>query len=234
MSIVILTGAGISAESGLDTFRGQGGLWEGHRIDDVATPEGFERNPRLIQEFYNQRRRTLLSGSVAPNPAHLALARLEREHPDTLIVTQNVDTLHESAGSKNVLHMHGSLLEVRCTRTERVYFPWKTDIEPDTRCPCCERSGTLRPNIVWFGEMPFDLPRIFDALERCTLFLAIGTSGQVYPAAGFIEHVRMKTQARTVELNLEPSSIRHLFQESTLGPASQTVPAFVETYGRTA
>lgn len=233
-SIVILTGAGVSAESGLDTFRGQGGLWEGHRIEDVATPEAFENNPKLVQKFYNERRSKLLHADVFPNAAHLALSQLEKVWPgEVLLVTQNIDNLHEMAGSKNVLHMHGSLLEVRCKETGTVFFPWKEPIAAETACSCCGKTGTLRPNIVWFGEMPFDLPRIFTALEKCALFLSIGTSGQVYPAAGFVEHVRMFAKSKSVELNLEPSMLSHLFTETFYGPATETVPTFVEKLLRT-
>jgi len=228
-SIVILTGAGISAESGLDTFRGQGGLWEGHRIEDVATPEAFEKNPKLVQKFYNERRKKLINSDVFPNAAHLALAQLEKAWKgNVLTVTQNIDNLHELAGSKNVLHMHGSLLEVRCSETGTVFFPWRESIAADTACSCCGKTNTLRPNIVWFGEMPFELPRIFDALEKCAYFLSIGTSGQVYPAAGFVEHVRMHSKGKSVELNLEPSMLSHLFTETRYGHATEIVPDFIE------
>jgi NAD-dependent deacetylase len=226
--LVILTGAGVSAESGLPTFRGAGGLWENRRLEEVATPEAFEADPVLVQRFYNERRRALLSPAVTPNPAHTALARLEREWPGGfLLVTQNVDDLHERAGSRKLLHMHGQLLEVRCSTTGRI-FPWKDDVTPGTCCACCGRRGTLRPNVVWFGEMPLGLDRIYAALGRCALFVSIGTSGQVHPAAGFVRHVRMHTTARTVEINLEPSEGASLFAERRIGPAGRLVPAFVE------
>lgn len=228
-SIVILTGAGISAESGLETFRGTSGLWEGHKVEDVATPEAFEKNPMLVQKFYNERRKKLLYSSIFPNAAHLALAQLEKQWKGkVLIVTQNIDNLHEMAGSRNVLHMHGNLLEVRCTNTGKVYFPWKEDITEKTHCDCCNQSQTLRPNIVWFGEEPFDLGRIFQELEACSLFLSIGTSGQVYPAAGFVEHVRMFAKGKTVELNLEASMLSHLFTEKQYGQATEIIPPYVE------
>lgn len=224
-SLVILTGAGISAESGIKTFRDHDGLWENHRIEDVASIDGFRRNPALVQDFYNQRRAQLLEPQIRPNAAHEALARLEREwRGDFLLVTQNVDNLHERAGSRKLIHMHGELLKVRCARTERV-FDWNTPIAHDTRCECCNRAGMLRPHIVWFGEMPLEMDRITRALASCELFISIGTSGNVYPAAGFVEMV--PGNARTIELNLERSSIGSAFLEHRNGPASTTVPAFV-------
>jgi len=180
-SIVVLTGAGISAESGLRTFRDAGGLWENHRVEEVATPEAFQRDPALVQGFYNQRRAQL--GSVRPNAAHEALVRLETHWPgEVLVVTQNVDDLHDRAGSRNLIHMHGELLKVRCERCGQV-SPWVGDVTGATPCPGCGRTGSLRPHIVWFGEMPLEMPRIQEALERCGLFLAVGTSGNVYPSS---------------------------------------------------
>ena len=225
--IVVLTGAGISKESGLDTFRDQGGLWAKHRIEDVASIDGYRRNPALVQSFYNTRRRELGTQGVQPNPAHLALARLERDWPgEVLIVTQNVDDLHERAGSTNLIHMHGELLKVRCERCQRP-LSWQEDITPDSRCPDCGRVGTLRPHIVWFGEVPLEMERIGTALERCDLFVSIGTSGQVYPAAGFVAAVRQRGRAQAIEINLEPSRGASLFHAVRTGPASLTVPAFV-------
>ena len=222
-SIVILTGAGISAESGVRTFRDADGLWENHRVEDVATPEAFQRNPALVYRFYNERRRGL--PAVQPNAAHQALARLEREWPgQVLLVTQNVDDLHDRAGSRNLLHMHGELLKARCLGC-RTVLPWPGDMDADSRCPVCGR-GRVRPHIVWFGEVPLGMDRIFDALERCALFAAIGTSGHVYPAAGFVGAVG--AEARTVELNLEPSRVVDAFQEHCAGRATDLVPAFVE------
>lgn len=220
--IVVLTGAGISAESGLRTFRDADGLWENHRVEDVATPEAFARNPALVYRFYNERRRSL--PGVRPNAAHEALARLEAAWPgDFLLVTQNVDDLHDRAGSRKLVHMHGELLKARCLAC-RAVLPWPGDLDADDRCPACAH-GRLRPHIVWFGERPLEMPRIFTALERCALFVAIGTSGHVYPAAGFVEAV--PPSARTLELNLEPSRVVDAFQEHRTGKATDLVPAFV-------
>lgn len=221
--LVILTGAGISAESGLRTFRAADGLWEDHRVEDVATPGAFQRNPALVYHFYNERRRSL--PTVQPNAAHLALARLEREWPgELLLVTQNVDDLHDRAGSSNLLHMHGELLKARCTNCSAIH-PWPDDLDGHSRCPACTREA-LRPHIVWFGELPLEMDRIYQALDRCTCFVAIGTSGHVYPAAGFVEAV--PPGARTVELNLEPSLVASAFREGHTGRATDLVPAFVE------
>jgi NAD-dependent deacetylase len=222
-SIVVLTGAGISAESGLSTFRGADGLWENHRIEDVATPEGFARDPDLVHRFYNQRRAQL--GTVEPNAAHLALAELERSWPGPfLLVTQNVDDLHDRAGSRNLIHMHGELARVRCARCGRV-FPWEGGTSEETPCPACGGHPALRPHIVWFGEMPLEMGRISDALETCGLFVAIGTSGNVYPAAGFVSSVG--PYAYTLELNLEPSLVTSGFFEHRQGPATERVPELV-------
>lgn len=223
--IVILTGAGISAESGIQTFRGSGGLWKQYRIEEVATPEAFARNPDFVHEFYNQRRKDLLR--VEPNAAHYALARLEREYPgEVLVITQNVDDLHERAGTKNLLHMHGELLKIRCTECGGI-FRETGEVSTASVCSRCGSKGTLRPHIVWFGEMPFYLDEIHEALRRCDLFVAIGTSGTVYPAAGFVTVAR-KNMAHCVELNLEPSAVADLFHEHHYGPATKVVPAFVE------
>jgi NAD-dependent deacetylase len=225
-AIVVLTGAGISAESGLRTFRDGNGLWEEHRIEDVATPEGFAANPDLVHTFYNQRRSQL--AKVQPNAAHRALVRLEQHWPGGfLLVTQNVDDLHERAGSQNLVHMHGELRKVRCLRCRQV-LPWEGDTGVATHCPRCGRSGGLRPHVVWFGEMPLEMARIQEALEACGVFLAVGTSGNVYPAAGFVDLAGPGT--RTLELNLEPSLVTTRFQETRLGPASSTVPALVESW----
>lgn len=225
-NIVILTGAGISAESGINTFRDNNGLWENHRLEDVATPEAFERDPELVQRFYNLRRQQLTSGTVHPNPAHEALADLEHNsHHNVFVVTQNVDDLHERAGSKNIHHMHGELLKSRCGYSD-IIFEQQTDIDSETLCPCCDAMGRLRPHIVWFGEMPLEMERIYRALEQCDLFISIGTSGHVYPAAGFVE-VANGYGAHTVELNLEPSEITSAFNETLHGPASQLVPEYL-------
>lgn len=225
-NIVILTGAGISAESGLQTFRGGGGLWEGERVEDVATPQAFARDPDRVHRFYNMRRAGL--ANAQPNAAHLALARLEKEfNGDVLLITQNVDDLHEKAGSARLLHMHGELGRARCLHCESVHL-WADDLGQDTACPTCQRAPALRPNIVWFGEMPFHMEEIDRALAKCDLFLSIGTSGHVYPAAGFVETVRYYSRAKCVELNLEPSLGSHTFNECRHGPASEVVPAFVD------
>jgi NAD-dependent deacetylase len=225
-SIVILTGAGISADSGVPTFRGPDGLWEGHAIEDVATPEAFARDPALVQAFYNARRAAL--PQVVPNAAHLALARLEQEFAgDLLVVTQNVDDLHERAGLTKLRHMHGELTKIFCTACN-TRFDCHEDLTVDALCSACNRHGTLRPDIVWFGEMPYHMEQIDVALARCDLFLSIGTSGNVYPAAGFVRTVRYHRHAHSVELNLEPSSGSAHFHQAIYGRASQIVPAFVE------
>lgn len=226
--IVILTGAGISKESGLDTFRCEDGIWSRVRLEDVATPEGFARNPSLVHEFYNARREALSNPEIMPNAAHYALARLEQDWPDdVLIVTQNIDDLHERAGSKNLIHMHGELLKVRCAGCETV-FTWIDPLGVEHPCPTCGRVGGLRPHVVWFGEMPLFMEQIYHSLHDCSLFLSIGTSGNVYPAAGFVDYVRSYTTAETIELNLEPSTGATLFSQSIYGPATEVVPRFVE------
>ena len=225
--IVILTGAGISAESGVPTFRGQDGLWEEHRIEDVATPEGFERNPDLVHRFYNERRRRLRSGSVGPNAAHRALGRLETEYPGPVtVVTQNIDNLHERGGSRSVVHMHGELLKGRC-RYCGDRFPAEGDLKSGDRCSRCNRPAALRPDVVWFGEMPFHMEEIFGMLVECGLFIAVGTSGNVYPAAGFVQ-IAARSGAHTIEVNLEPSRVENDFAEHRYGLAGELVPALVE------
>ena len=221
--IVILTGAGISAESGIDTFRSAGGLWEQHKVEDVATPEGFARDPDLVLGFYDMRREALTK--VEPNPAHQALARLEREFlGELLLVTQNVDDLHERGGSSQVLHMHGELKSALCLSCE-VRSAWDAPMADRPACPVCG-ARTLRPDVVWFGEMPYQMERIYAALSTCDLFVSIGTSGAVYPAAGFVQEART-AGAATLELNLEPSEGSHLFTESRHGKASELVPQWV-------
>jgi NAD-dependent deacetylase len=221
--IVILTGAGISAESGLGTFRDEGGLWAQHRIEDVATPDAFARNPALVHEFYNARRRQ--AADAAPNAAHGALARLQAEWSrEVMLVTQNVDGLHEKAGAE-VIHMHGQLDSALCAAcTHR--WPAPLEMSVGEPCPSCG-APKARPDIVWFGEMPYHMERILHALQTCDLFAAIGTSGQVYPAAGFVEEARM-AGARTVELNLRDSDMSYAFEDHITGPASQTVPRWVD------
>jgi len=224
-SIVVLTGAGISAESGIQTFRDSGGLWEGHDLEEVATFEAYVRNPRKVLEFYNERRRDLRREGIEPNAAHLALAEFERDHPgEFLLVTQNVDNLHERAGSSALLHMHGELDKVRCQRCHEVYAS-SMDLDLATQCPWCMAAGRVRPHIVWFGEMPFHMDEIHLRLARCDLFVSIGTSGNVYPAAGFVELAKQRG-ITTVELNLEPSEGASLFSEGRYGPATAIVPEF--------
>jgi len=222
-NIVILTGAGISAESGIATFRGPGGLWEGHRVEDVCPPEALAADPDLVHRFYDLRRAAL--ATVASNPAHEALARLDREWPgELLIVTQNVDDLHERAGATRMLHMHGALKQALCAACgER--FEWDGALPPGTPCPACG-APRLRPDIVFFGEIPYDMDRIEAALAQADLFVSIGTSGAVYPAAGF---VRMASAygAATLELNLDRSEGSGWFDESRLGPAGERVPEWV-------
>lgn len=226
-SIVILTGAGISAESGIATFRASDGLWENHRPEDVATPEAFDADPDLVHRFYNARRQQLVGGDVEPNAGHVALARLEHEFDgDVLVVTQNIDDLHERAGSRHVLHMHGELLRSRCTECGGVSDS-RGDVDGTTRCPVCGAAGGMRPHIVWFGEIPFGMEKIIRALERCDIFASIGTSGNVYPAAGFVQ-VAGAAGAHTVELNLERSFTNTNFDETRLGPAGTVVPQWVD------
>lgn len=224
--VVVLTGAGISAESGIRTFRAADGLWEEHRVEDVATPEGFQRDPQLVQAFYNARRRQLQQPEIVPNAAHLALANLETMLGDNFqLITQNIDNLHERAGSQRVIHMHGELLKVRCCQSGQV-FDWTDDLSADERCHCCQFPAPLRPHVVWFGEMPLHMDKIYQALSQADYFIAIGTSGHVYPAAGFV-HEAHAHGAYTLELNLEPSQVESQFDEKIYGPASVIVPEFV-------
>ena len=223
--IVILTGAGISAESGLGTFRDKDGLWTKYDLEEVATPQGFARDPKLVHEFYNARRKNCRGAE--PNEAHRALARLEAERPagKTLIVTQNVDDLHERSGSKEVWHMHGELLRALCADCgHRWDAPEK--MAPEDSCPSCGTAST-RPDVVWFGEMPYRMDDIEERLSRAALFVSIGTSGEVYPAAGFVQ-TALAVGAETLELNLEPSSNASFFAESRQGKASEIVPAWVD------
>jgi NAD-dependent deacetylase len=224
-NIVILTGAGISAESGLATFRGPDGLWEGHRVEDVCTPEALARDPELVLDFYDMRRRAL--ATAHPNPAHEALARLDAAWPgDLLIVTQNVDDLHERAGARRLIHMHGELLSALCRRCG-ARSPFAGDMIDRPPCPACGQSGGLRPDIVFFGEMPYRMDEIEDAIARADLFVSIGTSGAVYPAAGFVQLARI-AGADTLELNLEPSAGTASFAASQFGAAGRLVPAWVD------
>lgn len=222
--IVILTGAGISAESGLSTFRDKGGIWSQVSLEDVATPEGFARNPDMVHGFYNARRGNL--AAVQPNAAHAALARLaEAPGIQCTLVTQNVDNLHERGGSPEVVHMHGELSRALCAACgHRWYAP--AEMSVDTPCPSCGRPSA-RPDVVWFGEMPYHLDRIGRAIDDCDNFAAIGTSGQVYPAAGFVTDAAM-AGAHTVEINLEATDVSGVFAEHVLGPATEAVPRWVE------
>ncbi len=227
-NIVILTGAGVSAESGIDTFRDGGGLWEQHRVEDVTTPEAFVRDPDLVQRFYDMRRAAIQTRE--PNAAHHALARLDAEWPKEdgrglLIVTQNVDDLHERAGANRVLHMHGEHLKAWCTACDR-RSPWRGPLLDRPPCPACG-AAALRPDVVWFGEMPYRMDEIHEALREADLFVSIGTSGAVYPAAGFVRTAR-DLGARTLELNLEPSQGSRWFHEARHGPATELVPAWVK------
>jgi NAD-dependent deacetylase len=230
--IVILTGAGISAESGISTFRDKDGIWAKVDYREVATPEGFRRNPERVLAFYNARRK--MSGGAKPNAAHFALARLEQQHARehggrVVVVTQNVDALHEAAGTRNLIHMHGQHRQTLCNHCQARH-PWgpeQPDLAVDLACATCGKAGGLRPDVVWFGEMPYQMEEIYAELGRVDLFVSIGTSGNVYPAAGFVAEAR-SNGAHTVELNLEPSEGASLFHERHHGPAGRIVPMYVE------
>lgn len=224
-NIVVLSGAGISAESGISTFRDSNGLWDEHALEDVATPEGFQRNPQLVYDFYNMRRQQLLSDAIQPNSAHLELAKIEKLYGEHFVlVTQNVDNLHERAGSKKVFHMHGELQRARCTHSGTSVVITEA-FDGNLPCGCCEPANTMRPDIVWFGEIPYYMDEIEKALCQCDLFVSIGTSGNVYPAANFVD-VAKRMGAHTVELNLEPSAGKNNFTEHHYGLASVIVPQF--------
>lgn len=224
-SIVILTGAGISVESGIPSFRDKSGLWSRVNWQDYATPDAFARDPGRVRDFYNKRRRAM--AGVQPNAAHHALARLEAGfRGDFLLVTQNIDDLHEAAGSRRLVHMHGELGSALCEACG-MRSRWPGDMTVDSRCPQCESAGRLRPDVVWFGEMPYQMDRIYRALGEADLFVAIGTSGHVYPAADFVEEARLNG-AHTLELNLEPSETAASFAEAIHGRATEIVPAFVD------
>lgn len=233
-NIVILTGAGVSAESGIDTFRDAGGLWEQHRVEDVATPEAFARDPDLVLRFYDMRRAAIQTKE--PNAAHHALARLGREWRGegrcVTLVTQNVDDLHDRAAAlagvddARLIHMHGTHLTAWCLACDD-RPEWRDPLIDRPACPSCGAAGQLRPDIVWFGEMPYHMDRIYHALNRADLFVSIGTSGAVYPAAGFVREARMNG-VKTLELNLEPSQGSRWFDEARHGPATQIVPAWVD------
>ncbi len=225
MNVVVLTGAGISAESGVPTFRDKDGLWEGFRFEDVACPEAFRRDPERVQKFYNLRRAALKT--VEPNAAHLALVRLQRGFPGNFtLITQNVDDLHERAGARDVIHMHGELLKVRCNHCWRG-LSWAEDLQTSTPCPFCNRTGGMRPDIVWFGETPKHMQLIARVLESAHLFVAIGTSGHVYPAAGFADLAK-HAGARTIEINNAPTLVFSGFDRLMNGPATVEVPKWVD------
>lgn len=226
-AITILTGAGISRESGLHTFRDADGVWAQVRLEDVATPQAFARDPETVQGFYNARRRSVLDPAVQPNAAHHALVRLEQFWPGpVLLVTQNVDDLHDRAGSRQLIHMHGELLKIRCESCG-LLMDWTRDLHTGEACPQCAGVGTLRPHIVWFGEMPLAMDAIGEALDATDLFISIGTSGNVYPAAGFVSQARA-AGAATLEVNLEATEGAGLFHAGLYGPATVTVPALVD------
>jgi NAD-dependent protein deacetylase/lipoamidase len=219
--VFILTGAGVSAESGIPTFRGAGGLWRNYRVEEVASPEAWRRDPRLVWEFYSMRRR--VAAEAKPNPAHVALVKLEREIGDRLFLcTQNVDQLHEKAGSRRVVHMHGELFKSRCDHCRRPPFEDRSTYEPPAEIPRCECGGYIRPHICWFGEMPFEMPRIFQALQECSIFVAIGTSGVVEPAASFVAQVRGR--AMTAYIGPEEPANLSAFDECFTGKAGELLP----------
>lgn len=223
-SIVVLTGAGISAESGIRTFRAADGLWEDHRVEDVATPAAFIKDPNLVHRFYNERRQQLTRG-IKANAAHVALAQFEQQFTGRFtVITQNIDNLHEQAGSQKLIHMHGELLKSRCNKTGTI-FTALDDTAVSDQCPCCDEPSNVRPHIVWFGEMPLFMPEIDDLLSDCDLFVSIGTSGNVYPAAGFHQMAKA-AGAHTVEINLENTSTSSCFDEQHIGLATEQVPLF--------
>lgn len=225
-NLVVLTGAGLSAESGVPTFRGINGLWEGHHVEEVASPNAFKTAPAMVHRFYNMRRASLKT--VAPNAAHHALARLEKAWPGSFLhVTQNVDDLNERAGAEKLLHMHGQLKKIRCLWCRNV-MAWEEDLDVTTVCPECATAGKLRPDIVWFGEVPYHIEEISQALETVDIFLCIGTSGVVYPAAGFARQAASKGARRLIEVNLEPTEISSHFTEQRQGTAGEEVPRLVE------
>jgi NAD-dependent deacetylase len=241
MNVLVLTGAGVSAESGIPTFRDANGLWEGHRVEDVATPQAFQRDPDLVHAFYNARRQALQSADIRPNAAHHALADFEAQHRESaigsfLLVTQNIDDLHQRSGSQNVLAMHGQLTKARCLETDEL-FDWKDNLSTDTPHPRLDamsdrsskpsRLGWLRPHVVWFGEIPIGLNRIQSFAESADLFISIGTSAVVYPAAGIVEITPRSCQR--VQLNLESTHCDHLFDQTILGNATQTLPRFLNS-----
>lgn len=219
--VFILTGAGVSTESGIPTFRGVNGLWRNYRIEEVASPQAWHRDPQLVWEFYSMRRR--VASATKPNPAHFALAKLGQQLQQRLFLcTQNVDDLHEQAGSTRVVHMHGELFKSRCDACSRAPFEDVNTYEPPAEVPRCECGGRIRPHICWFGEVPFDLDRILGALDECTVFMAIGTSGMVEPAASFVAHIAGR--ARAIYVGPEEPANASSFTECHLGKAGEVLP----------
>lgn len=225
-NIVILTGAGISAESGLSTFRSENGLWNNHKVDDVASVEGFARNPEYVHEFYNELRPQLFAAK--PNPAHLAITKLQEAYnaENISVITQNVDTLHEKAKSKNIFHIHGQINQIVCLNCGHVFETW-SDVHAHDVCPNCNIMGLLKPNIVFFGENLLYMDKVDSLLNRCDLFISVGTSGIVYPAAGFVQIAYLRG-AKTIEFNLEQTSNNYMFSEHIIGPAGTKLPEFVD------
>ncbi len=222
--VFVLTGAGISAESGIPTFRGAGGLWQGYHVEEVACPEAWARDPQLVWQFYSMRRNA--AAGREPNPGHYALARLEQTLGERMLVcTQNVDELHELAGSRRVVHMHGRLFQSRCDRCERAPFEDHNTYEREV--PRCDCGGRIRPHICWFGEMPYELGRIDEDLERCTVFVAVGTSGVVHPAAGLVAQARIRG-VRTYYVGPEEPANSRLFRECFYGKAGEVLPGLFD------
>lgn len=226
--IVILTGAGLSSESGIDIYRGKTGLWEKYRLEDVATPEAYKQTPGKVHEFYNIRRSQLSDPKIKPNDAHKALARLDKElGQEVMIITQNVDDLLEKAGVRQVIHMHGELTKIRCENCANVQV-WDKDLDVETICTQCGEAGFLRPHIVWFGEIPFGLEMIYTALANCETYISIGTSGSVYPAGGFVQEARKGKCNETVEINSEDTAISSFFDRRITGKAGDVVPGYID------
>jgi len=224
-NILILTGAGISAESGLATFRSSNGLWNNHKVDDVASIEGFERNPALVHDFYNNMKTEIYQAPI--NAAHLAITRLQREYQaEVNVVTQNIDTLHEKAENINVYHIHGQINQAVCRNCGHVLETWG-DVDTETTCPNCNILGMMKPNIVFFGESLLCMDKVEDLLRKCDLFISIGTSGVVYPAAGFVQTAKYYG-ADTIEFTLEPTANNYLFDRHVYGKAGETFPQFVD------
>jgi len=225
-NIFVLTGAGISSESGISTFRDSNGLWENHKIEEVATPQGFKNNPELVFKFYNARRNQVRN--ALPNDSHFSLSKLEEKFSGKFnLITQNVDDLHERAGSKKLIHMHGELSKARCTSTQKI-INWDGNFDQNTICPCCENRGFMRPHIVWFNEMPLKMDIIQSYLNQCDLFISIGTSGAIYPAATFVQMAKLHKPCHTIEVNVTQTEISNYFDDIRIGKASIEVPKLVE------